>query len=219
MNFKKAILSSISLLLTLIMVAGCTAPLPSTPDPTLIANEVNAARTEAAQTVVAQLTADAPLTPTATEVPPTETPTTPPPTETIPPLPTIAPTSTPFPTISYPTWTPTPTDYQCQIVSQSPSPGKYVSPHADLDARWTVKNSGTETWESSVTDYYYSSGSDIHKFDDRFDLPEDVEPGDEVDIIVDIDVPGLEGNYTETWVIGMGGNGFCTMTFTINVVE
>ena len=219
MNFKKALFSSTLLLLTLTLIAGCAAPPAATPDPTLIADQVNAARTEAAKTVVAQLTLDAPLTPTATKVPPTKTPTAQPPTATIPPLPTLAPTNTTAPTLSYPTWTPIPTEYQCQLVAQSPSLGKNVSAYADLDARWTVKNTGTETWEKSYVDYFYTSGSGIHKFDDRYDLPKDVKPGNEVDIIVDLGVPGLAGKYSETWVIGIGGDGFCTLSFSINVVE
>ena len=219
MNLKTAFFSAMLLVLT----AGCAAPAPATPDPTLIAEQVNAARTEAAATVVAQLTLDAPPAPTATEIPPTKLPTTEPPTATVPPLPTLAPTSTALPTqvptLAYPTWTPTPAEYQCQIVAQSPSLGKYVNTFADLDARWTVKNTGLETWEKSLVDYFYISGDGIHKFEDRYDLSKDVKPGDEIDIIVDIGVPGLEGKYSETWVIGIGGDSFCTLPFSITVVE
>ena len=224
MTFTKTFISSILLLLAFSLVAGCTAPTAETLDPTLIADQVNAARTEAAKTVVAQLTLDAPLTPTATEIPPSPTPTTQPPTATPLVLPTLISTSTAIPptlapTLTYPTWTPVPTEYQCQIVSQNPSLGKYVAAKADLDARWTVKNTGTETWERTLVDYFYTSGDGIHKFEDRYDLSEDVDPGEEVDIVVDIGVPGLEGKYSETWVIGIGGNGFCTLPFSINVVE
>jgi len=223
MTFRKAFFSGTLVLLTFTLITGCAAPTAATPDPTLIADQVNAARTEAAATVVAQLTLEAPLNPTATEVPPTGTPTTQPPTATVPPLPTLGPTNTTVPTLAptlaYPTWTPVPKEYQCEIVAQNPTLGKYVKAFADLDARWTVKNTGTETWEKSLVDFFYTSGDGIHKFDDRYDLPKDVKPGSEVDIIVDIGVPGLEGKYSETWVIGIGGDGFCTLPFSITVVE
>ena len=223
MTFTKTFFSSTLLLLALSLAAGCTAPTADTLDPTLIADQVNAARTEAAKTVVAQLTLDAPLTPTATEALPSPTPTMRPPTATALLLPTLAPSLTTAPTLAptltYPTWTPIPTEYQCQIISQNPSLGKYVAAFADLDARWTVKNTGTETWERSLVDFFYTSGDDIHKFDDRYDLPKNVKPGQEVDIIVDLGVPGLAGKYAETWVIGIGGDGFCTLPFSINVVE
>lgn len=199
----------------LILAVGCTPAPTQTPtmDEQALAETLQVARTEAAQTVVAEITADALRNPSAT---PTNTPL---PTMTATSLPTntpvpVLPTATPRPVI---TITNTPAAYQCAVELQVPEFGKDFPPRADFDAKWVVKNTGIETWDASGMDYFYSSGARMEKHGDRFDLPKTVKPGETVEIVVDMLAPADAGRYTTTWAIGQGGITACFMSVTIDV--
>lgn len=206
---------------SLLSVVGCVPA--ATPQPevnqTAVAEQVNAARTEAVETAMAGLAQTQAALPTATELPTQEpTATEIPATATALPLPTLVPpTATLIPTIAYPTWTPTPAPYQCQITAQDPKIGAYFSPKPDFDARWTIKNTGTKTWEATEVDYFHLSGKEMYKADSRYDLKKDVKPGEEITIIVDMTGPSETGNYTETWALGTSSGNFCPMSITINI--
>lgn len=197
----------------LIWIMGCTptpAPTPTVDERTL-AETLRVVRTEAAETVVAQITAEALRNPSATV---TNTATS---TQTSTPLPTatpVPPTATYRPVITY---TFTPAAFQCSIVSQTPPSGQDFSPGADFDAKWVVKNIGTDSWDASNMDYYYTSGTHMEKHGNSFDLPQSVDPGETVEIVVDMLAPTDAGRYTTTWTIGQSGIVACVMSITIDV--
>jgi hypothetical protein len=103
----------------------------------------------------------------------------------------------------------------CQIVSAAPSGS--VSPRADLDVVWTVKNTGTRTWDVSAVDYMYVSGTKFHKYNDRYDLPQTVKPGESVRIVLDVTAPATAGSYSANWALVDGSTTLCNLSYSLRV--
>lgn len=177
----------------------------------------NQLRTEVALTVVARVTYEAALTkaaePTATAhiISPTIeefatttlTPTLPILTYT--PTP-VTPTATPTETerVIYPTFTPTYYPDRAELVSQSPADGKNISPGLGFDLVFEIKNTGDRTWN---TNFYlkYVSGvtGETHAGEAvtlRY-LPHSVNPGETVNITIDMIAPLTAGTYSSNWAL------------------
>jgi hypothetical protein len=209
-----------------ILLAACSLTGAQTPAPTVdVAPTLDAARTQAAQTVEAELAsrptatslpATATLAPSATELPSS----TPAPTNTV-----VVATNTPPPTNvpAGPTNTPTttitstPSGYGCSITASSPGWGASFLPGADFDGRWTIKNTGTNSWAASEMDYRYLSGQKMHVGNDTYDLPGNVAAGASIEVIVDMKAPTAVGNYSTTWSISIGSTSICALPMNINV--
>jgi hypothetical protein len=214
----------------LVLTSACKGGLttPPTTDPGQIATQV-AAEVAAQLTEIAlsQPSATVPAAPaiTETELPlPSETPL--PPTEAAPTAEAASATPQPTPTHTVPpatsTWMPTATattaPFACQITKQVPANGKSFEPGADFDTTWTVKNTGTATWDSNEVDYRYDKGDKLHQTG-VYDLPKTVKPGESVALVVDMTAPDEQGEYDTTWVLRRGGLLLCTLTVEIEVKE
>jgi hypothetical protein len=178
--------------------------------------------TEAAETVFVQFTETAIAQPSETPIPPTqtaipsETPTvtlTPIPTRTVVWIPTYYYSSTP----KTPSATATNSSWSCSITFQLVASNTEFGAYEDFDARWTVKNTGSETWESSDVDYRYMSGTEMQKYDTLYDLPETVAPGDTVSITVDMKAPSTSGYYETNWGLVRHTDSFCNLPTRIRV--
>jgi hypothetical protein len=206
-----------SFLITTALVLACAPTLvpASIPVPTFDPNSINTA-------IV--LTAEAAATQTALMIPPTLTPTvtmfpsnTPPPTKTVTPtfifiLPTsTVPSSTPALDTSG-----SGSQFACRVDSQTPQDKTIFAQGASFDAHWYVTNIGTDTWDSSSTDYRYNNGDKIHKAA-IYDLNKSVPSGRQTEIVVGMKAPDSAGTYTTTWKINIGKNKFCSMNLTIIV--
>ncbi len=214
---------------TAMLLASCTTAQPTqAPQPTVDTEAtLSVVRTEAAATVEAQLASQPTATqlPTATQPPATatEAPTATLevlPTATLPPAPTAVPTKTAAPGggVIAPTWTASPAPYQCTITSSAPASGATFAPNADFDGRWTLKNSGNQAWMNYDIDYRWAeTGATLHTGAAVFDLPSNVQPGESVDIVVDMKAPDTVGSYTTTWVLAKGSQVLCTMVVKIEV--
>lgn len=220
--FRHLTIFSLVLIAALILV-GCSttgAALQPTPDQQVVEQTVEAIRTQAAETVIAELTASAPLStetplPSPTPIPPTEEPTLLPP--------TLTATSAPvFPTATFiplPTQTSTPSAYSCTIVSQSPASGASIKVNEDFDFVVKVKNNGTKDWDMHVVDFSYASGTKFQSYVDIIDFPEHVKSGGEITLIIDMHTPDTAGSYTASWTISEGSSKYCTATINIKVTE
>ncbi|GAP22895.1 NBR1-Ig-like domain-containing protein [Leptolinea tardivitalis] len=188
---------------SLFSLTGCNAPATATPtaEPTL---DVAAIKQEIYQTVVAQLTADAPkATPTAaaTSTPiDTATAAAPvAPTITLPAIITVAPKST-FTAASsytrYPTWTVTPYTDRASLSFQNPADGLVMAPGQAFDVKWVIKNIGARDWNN---EFYirYISGVKSSTFEVLM-LPK-VNRGGETEILADFVAPQKPGNYVSKW--------------------
>lgn len=154
-------------------------------------------------------------TPTGTSLPTSTSTETPTPTETII---FIIPTSTR-------TRTATPTDDglpnadedpDCRLVSKSPANNKVFDPKTDFDARWVIENTSDSLWNENNVDYIYYSGTKMHR-EAAYDLPQNVDVGETVDIIVDMVTPRNEGNYSTTWTLRSNQGEFCKLSISIVV--
>ncbi len=203
MTGKKKTMISIVWMASLLLLAACTAvPSQPTSAPT---PDLDAVRTEAAQTVVAKITFAAALNPTATStVVPTNTIL---PTQTQPAvggLLTSTVTATATRKVSsggggvvYPTITKTPYTDVAQLVSQNPADYTVFSPGQDFDARWTVQNVGQRSWDTQFY-YTYMSGAEP-KSATFYYIPNSVAVGDTVELVVDMVAPSQPGTYTTNW--------------------
>lgn len=193
-----------------------------TMDPLVFQSTLNAAGTQAVETIAAQLTS------TALAQPPTEIPTQAPtvvvlspttaPTSKATLVPTLAPTATAtrVPVTSTPTSTSTPSDLVCTLVSQSPALGTKMSYGTDFDAVWKIKNTGTLAWAVGNVDIKYVSGEKMQKAGDTFDLAKTVNPGEEITITLDMLAPQNAGTYSAVWNL-VAGRAFCNMNVKIEV--
>ena len=171
--------------------------------------------TQAAQTVVANLTLTAP---SATPIVPTNTVA---PTNTVPAVPTDtpAPTSTPTRVFIPGTQTPTPTQaaYACTVTGVSPSSTDKITVNQDFDGKWTLKNTGTKTWSSGNVDIHYVDGEKFQKKTDIVDLGSDVAPNGTYTVVVDMKAPSNDGTHTTRWGLTLEDGSVCYLSMTLNV--
>jgi hypothetical protein len=202
----------------LFVVLACALPgLPSpvasnpTSDPGLIQTVV-VATAGAAQTLTALVQPSPTDTPTSTLAPSS--------------TPTDTPTATPTVIFILPTATNPPTATQlfvtqsagasCQLVAQSPANDTAYEPRARFNAEWTIRNTGSETWQSSNIDFFHSGGRDMHD-SDIVDLPNNVRADAQVTLEVEMRAPGDSGTYTSTWTLGTRRDALCTVSVRIIV--
>jgi len=227
---NKWALKTFALLAIVSFLAGCNQATPAVPtiDPVSIEVTKGVIQTQAAATVIAGLTLNAPTAtqtslPTATSEPPTAT--VPPTATEVPPTATIEPTAT----IVHPTFTlaptntaapsATPSSFKCSITEQSPEFGLDVKPGSDFDAVWVVKNTGSDAWGANNVDFKYISGTKMHEGNDARDMGGDVAVDKTVKLILDMIAPKDKGRYTATWGLVSGPNTLCVFSVTVDVVE
>jgi hypothetical protein len=189
------------------------APAP-TPLPTFDPNSLYTAIAE---------TADAAAMQTALKLPPSLTPT-------LTLVPTKTPTITPTPTATFyfvvatitvpPTQIPLGTSdkqYECQILSQTPSNNSIFAKSSIFEARWLVANIGKSGWDSNNADYHYTGGNKLHQGGIVRDLESSVSPGNTIELVLSMQSPADPGTYSTTWKLNVGKNEFCPMDLTIIV--
>ncbi len=218
----------IPLLGIFLVLSACDLPISSGPP-------VSSPAPGALETIIFE-TAVAAQTQTAEFLPPTNTPTRRPTstaTLTKTPLPTptflfLVPTNTnvvldlPSSGDGKPTKTPSPNEHnyqgtkKCAVVGQSPADGTAFKPRKAFTVRWTIKNVGTAAWRKGSYDYQYLGGD---KFHDRwrYDMNFILDPGETIDLKVDMHAPKQPGSYETTWILGTKKNALCKMTLAIVV--
>lgn len=129
---------------------------------------------------------------------------------------TFTPTSVTIPTITpvIPTVTPLPPPsggnssggttrqaaYSCDIIHQRPFDNTEFSPGAEFDIKWTILNTGTETWYQGF-DVKYLSGPNMTTTGlRRIELPA-MKPRAQYDIVLDAKAPMERGFHVMTWVV------------------
>lgn len=217
-------LAKLFLLIWLLPLVGCSFTRVFSLSQSRPTTDVNPVRTQAAETVVAYITLDAELNPSAT-VTPTRTRRPPTLTATLTPtLPSATATSAFSPTVTRtrtPPVAPTRTitlyiNDQARLFSQSPKDYTVLPAGRDFDIVWVVKNSGRRAWNTDYS-YQYSDGVKGSK-KETYTLKEDVPIGGEVKLIVDMIAPKEPGQYRTRWVlVNDKGIAFATFFFTFYV--
>lgn len=218
--YSKHILLRLAAILVVIALTGCSIP---TTRPTLVPTidlkpTFDAVAAEAVQTVVAQMTQNAP-----TPAPPTDTPAptaTSAPTET--PLPSFTPAPSLTPTNTLIPWTNTPRAtatyaYNCKINESLPDYGSDFPPNAPFDGKWKVTNTSDKTWSKDAVDFKYLSGTKFQDRVDALDLKNDVDKNESYTVIIDMTAPNNVGRYSATWGFVQGSTILCAVNVTIDV--
>jgi len=102
------------------------------------------------------------------------------------------------------------------MVRRSPFNGTIFKPRKKFTVTWTIKNSGTASWKKGTIYYHYLGGA---KFHDRpqYDLKYILDPGDTIDLKIDMYAPSKTGSYETTWAVSTNTGGICRMTLAIVV--
>ena len=169
-----------------VLLTACKSPAPeATTEPT---SDPNAVMTAAANTASARLTDIAALTPTPPPATPTETP--------APATPTLAATTAaPQPS---PTSAPVTGQDQAAYVADVTVPdGTTFQPGQTFTKTWRIANTGTSTWTTA----YKLAWVDGNQMGGPASVavPSDVEPGQNVDVSVNLTAPATAGKYTGYW--------------------
>jgi len=203
---KKHFYASVMLLLIGAILAACNLPAS---DATQTPLSADAAFTAVAQTVEAQFTIAAQTQSAAPAATNTTAPTiTPPP-------PLTTPTSTIAPVVILPTST-LGCD-QAQFVTDVTVPdGTNYSAGDTFTKTWRIKNTGTCSWTSSYT-LFFTSGNQMNG-PSSIPLSGNVNPGETVDISINLTAPATAGEYTGFWKLrNTSGVAFTSMYAKINV--
>ena len=158
-------------MVSILLLAACTPKADAEPTP-----DTNMVYTQAAQTVAAQLAAQATVAPTLdpnlirteaaqtveAEMAKKATATQPAPLATVAPLNTVA----PLPVLSSPTaGIPlTSTGNSAEWRGQWPVDGSSITVGTDVDVQWTLKNTGTKTWTKEYQYRFYLGDGQFHKY-------------------------------------------------------
>ncbi len=233
MRSKKLIVLTALAALAL-FAAACNTSVPTaapTDDPKVFQSTLEAAATQAVQTVEAQFTQTEAAKPTEPYVPVASatvdvasiepTVTQPAPTATVfIPTWTLAPTVPPTAAATLaPAATATSSAYSCRLSSLEPATGSEVPKGYDFDGKFKLVNSGTEKWTASDIDFKYVSGTKFQKSKDSLDLGSDVEKGKDYTFVVDFLAPSTAGNYSATWALVRGSSTLCTVQFYYTVTN
>ena len=210
------------------LLAGCGAPGQS---PEAIQVQVNTAvaqtlevEDQIAKSVVLTVDAQVPLSTSTAEVVPTATPIT------IPTFTPVVPTVTAVAIIppsgggsggssSGGASTPKSKIYSCAIVSEKPYDGASFRPGDSFDKSWTIKNTGSATWEAGWK-FEYKGGEDMSPTGD-FLIGQQVKPGGTITLVIEVDAPKITQKdsgkvFVMTWSLNNGSH-FCTPYVAIKV--
>jgi hypothetical protein len=203
---KKLILSSF--LLFCLALSSCLSSPTQVVLPTINPNDIAAAVVQTIQAQYAEQTTSAP---TFTSSPiPTETPT---PSLTSTDTPTFTQTTTPLPTIGPVVVLNIPCNQAAFIDDMTIPDGTQISAGNGFTKTWRLQNTGSCTWTPAYM-IVFDSG-DLLGAPSSFNMPGYVNPGQTVDISVDITAPNDQGTYQGSWKLedpngnyfGVGSNG------------
>jgi hypothetical protein len=139
---------------------------------------------------------------------------------------TLLPSSTPVPTFTpviLPTFTPSRTPRKavssgsCQVANQTPADGSYILKNSDFETHWTIKNTSEILWRSDSIDIRFTSGDRLHTGTDVRDMPYDVAPGGQIEVVVNMHAGDTPGSYTANWALVSGLSPVCSFFVNINV--
>lgn len=189
---------ALALLMLLILALGASSCGNLTD--TSSTQDTGALYTEAAQTLLADLTLQAGNTAVARLTDMARTPTTQPPTLTFTPEPSAT-LSPPTPTSVPPSPTPTPLrcDWAEFLGDVTVPDNTSFPPGADFSKVWRVRNIGSCTWSTNY-DLVFTGGDAMGQVR-SVPLPGIVRPGETVDLSVDLRAPASQGNYRGEWML------------------
>jgi hypothetical protein len=131
------------------------------------------------------------------------------------PLPSL--TETPTETVLVPGSTPSALAYFCMLSIDKLLNGGTVTHDEHFDGSWTIKNGGSETWDSSQVVVRFITGAILQTKGDTLKLSRDVPTGSSLKFSLDMKAPGTPGIYYSTWGLMQGERIICRWTIAIYV--
>ena len=112
------------------------------------------------------------------------------------------------------------TQFSCAIVAEKPFDGATFKPGDSFDKSWTIKNTGTATWQTGW-DFEYRGGTDMSPTGD-FSTSQEVKPGGTITLVIEVEAPDVAPKdsgkiFVMTWSLNNGTH-FCTPYVAIKVV-
>ena len=107
----------------------------------------------------------------------------------------------------------------CSVMSIVPASNNSFYTNQETDFSVTVRNDSATTWTAANYDIAFTGGTNFLKRSDgvRFDVQNDVAPGQTLTFGLDVITPGNYGTYTMQWGIVKGYEIVCPIYFTANV--
>ena len=151
-------------------------------------DEINTFSTQAAETLESMLTQSADITPVPTQTPELGLPT-----------PTPSPTSSPTASPTQPSSSQSICDWVAFVKDVSIPDGTVLSPGSSFVKTWRLKNKGTCAWTSAYS-LIFTRG---HQMSGpvSVSLPGNVNPGETIDVSVNLTAPATEGQYIGYWML------------------
>jgi hypothetical protein len=111
--------------------------------------------------------------------------------------------------------------YYCKVLDVNPPDSTQFSSNETFTTKWKVKNVGL-AWDNRSIDYAYLRGEPLYipqypNDPGLYDIPNDVEYGEVIELTVRMRAPASRGTYTTVWTMKIGTNIFCPMSLTIIV--
>jgi len=90
-------------------------------------------------------------------------------------------------------------DYACEVINRRPYDGTEILHGQEFDIKWTIKNTGTKSWDAGM-DVKYSSGPKMTSIS-IFEIPVVMKPNDTYDVVLDARAPDELGHQVMDWVV------------------
>lgn len=90
-------------------------------------------------------------------------------------------------------------EYACDIISRRPFDNSEILHGQNFDIKWTIKNTGTKSWDSGM-DVKYFSGPKMTSVT-IVEIPVVMKPNDTYQIVLDANAPLETGFQVMTWIV------------------
>jgi hypothetical protein len=90
-------------------------------------------------------------------------------------------------------------EYACDIINRRPLDNAEILHGQNFDIKWTIKNTGTKSWDAGL-DVKYFSGPQMTSVT-LVEIPVAMKPGDTYEIVLDANAPAETGFQVMTWTV------------------
>jgi len=90
-------------------------------------------------------------------------------------------------------------EYSCDIINRRPLDNSEILHGQDFDIKWTIKNTGTKSWDAGM-DVKYFSGPKMTSVT-IVEIPVVMKPNDTYEIVLDANAPAETGFQVMTWTV------------------
>ncbi len=107
----------------------------------------------------------------------------------------------------------------CKLLAQSPADDTLMKAGEDISVNWILLNTGNILWHTDTTAVRFVLGDAMHFGGPTFDLPYNVNPGEELYFTITMRAPSDGGIYTSNWAVVQDGAVLCNFYAHIHVLK